>query len=200
MINIIPKVPSAGERLGAAIGGGLGQGFQQGMTRAQEFAQQMQLAEAKKKQEDTQKFATGLETIQRMRSIIEKGNVGRGSSFLGFFPGETQRDRGELEQLGKSLIPLVAAGVPVRNRKEFEEYKKTITNPSSPDDEFLGALDGLERIFEGKINEKGSSKQAKGKVQFNIKNPEHKAKRDQLMKKFNNDREKVEEILNREFE
>jgi molecular chaperone GrpE (heat shock protein) len=158
----------------------------------------------RKKQEDTQKFSTGLETIDRMRAIINKGNVGRGSSILGFFPGETQRDRGELEQLGKSLIPLVAAGVPIRNQKEFEEYKRTITDPSSPDDRFLGALDGLERIFKEKINSeiKPETEEKKGKepkAKFNPNNSDHQAKANQLYKKFK-DIEKVRQELKREFE
>lgn len=198
MVHILPKVPGFGERIGAALGGSLGQGFQQGMSRSQEFAEKMKLQESKKKQEDTQKFSTGLETIEQMRSILSRGNVGRGSSLMGFFPGATQRDRGELEQLGKSLIPLVAAGVPIRNQKEFEEYKKIITDPSSPIDRFEGALSGLQRIFEGKLSpdKKASNK---GKIKFNPANPEHKAKAEQLHKTYR-DKEKVREVLKREFE
>lgn len=162
-------------------------------------------ASLKKKEEDISKFATGIDVIDKMREIASRRNIGRGSSLFGFFPGETAKDRAEYEQLGKSLIPLVAAGVPVRNQKEFEEYKKTITNPSASLSEIEGALDGLERIFMSKLSSKEeegskSSKEKEGKIKFNPSNPEHVAKRNQLMKTFNGDRQKVGEKLSKEFE
>ena len=202
MVQILPKIKGFGEIMGEAIGGGLGGGFQQGMSNAQEFAQKMQLEELKQKRTnkilEKEKFASGLNTINEMRNILKKGNVGRGSAIMGFFPGETQKDRAELEQLGKSLIPLVAAGVPIRNQKEFEEYRKTITDPSAPISAMEGALSGLERIFESKMGgeEEGGKK---GKVKFDASNPEHEAKARQLHKKYG-DVEKVRKELKREFE
>lgn len=151
----------------------------------------------KSKKEDLQKFATGLDIINEMRRISGKKNIGRGSSILGFFPGETARDRAEFEQLGKSLIPLVAAGVPIRNQKEFEEYRKIITDPSSPLSAIEGALAGLERIFQSKLEPEKEEKRKKSK--FDKKNPEHQAKAQQLFKEFG-DKEKVREILRKEFE
>lgn len=161
----------------------------------------------KKKQEDTEKFSTGLQTIDAMRQIASKKNIGRGSQILGAFGGETARDRSEFAQLGTSLIPLVAAGVPIRNLREFEQYKKIITNPSSLLSEIEGALNGLERIFneklEGKEEKIGSQSKVSRKsekIKFNAKNPEHLAKRNQLLKAYKGDREKVRQELNREFE
>ena len=208
MVNILPKVPGFGERLGAVLGGGFGGGFGQGMSQASQFAQQLKLEEAKKRSMldamQNEKFETGLDVIKGMKELVAKGNLGRGSAFLGLFGGEVAKDRAEYEQLGKSLIPLVAAGVPVRNQKEFEEYKKVITDPSAPDAAIVGALNGLERIFEQKLSgseqEKTGGAKGKGKVKFDISNPEHKAKRNQLLKKFKNDRAKVKEYLDREFE
>ena len=49
MVHILPKVPSFGERIGAALGGGLGGGFQQGMNRAQEFSEKLKLQKEKNK-------------------------------------------------------------------------------------------------------------------------------------------------------
>ncbi len=111
----------------------------------------------KKKEPDTEKFSTGLDVIGKMRDIAAKKNIGRGSSFMGFFPGETARDRSEFEQLGKSLIPIVAAGVPIRNQREFDEYKKVITDPSSSLSDIEGALTGLESIFQSKLNSKSAN-------------------------------------------
>lgn len=221
MVEIIPerRRPSTAEKFSSAVGTGLDQGNklyqqQQEDTALKEMGlghlaglspelKKLALAEElkgrrSKKEADTQKFTTGLDVIQQMRSILDKGNVGRGSAFMGFFPGETQRERAELEQLGKSLIPLVAAGVPIRNQREFDEYKKIIIDPSSPIDRMKGALDGLERIFQGKLQ--SEEKQEKpGKMKFNPNNPEHKAKAEQLHKTFK-DKEKVREMLKREFE
>jgi hypothetical protein len=63
MVNIIPKVPGFGERLGAAIGGGLGGGFQQGMSKAQEFAEKIKLKRAEKNIE-SQSFSHENEIIK----------------------------------------------------------------------------------------------------------------------------------------
>lgn len=208
MVQILPKVPGFGESMGAALGGGFGQAFGSGMNQAAQFAQQLKLEEAKKRSMldamQNEKFETGLDVIKGMKELVAKGNLGRGSGFMGLFGGETAKDRAEYEQLGKSLIPLVAAGVPVRNQKEFEEYKKVITDPSAPDAAIEGALSGLERIFEQKLasgeQQKTAQGKGKGKVKFDISNPEHKAKRNQLLKRFKNDRAKVKEYLDKEFE
>lgn len=219
MVQIVPAAKQK-ESFGSLFGRGLGQGVSQGFAQSIQNKQQEQseerkflhdilLQKAKKKQEDVGSFEQGLGTIQSMRDIISKKNVGRGSSFTGLFGGETARDRAELSQLGTSLIPLVAAGVPIRNQKEFEQYKKIITDPSSLISEMEGALDGLQRIFEAKIGGdlksegddlvKDSKVMRSKKIKFNPKNKEHIDKRNQLMKKFNGDREKVSEILMQEF-
>jgi hypothetical protein len=157
----------------------------------------------KRKETDKEKFSTGLETIQKMREIAGKKNIGRLSSIPGFFPGETAKDRAEFAQLGTSLIPLVAAGVPIRNQKEFEQYRKVITDPSSPLSAIEGALNGLEGIFSSKLqpsrgHEEKEEKEEK-KVKFNANNPEHIAKFKQLDKKHKGNREKVNKDLAREF-
>ena len=65
-------------------------------------------------------------------------------------------------------------------------------------------LSGLERIFSQQISGEEElpekKKKRKGKSKFDIRNPEHKAKRDQLMKTYKGDQQKVREILLREFE
>jgi hypothetical protein len=201
MVQILPKVPGFGERIGTALGGGFAKGTSQGL----QFAHELNLEQAKKKSFidalQNEKFETGLDVIKAMRELKDKGNLGRGSSFMGLFGGQTTKDRAEYEQLGKSLIPLVAAGVPIRNQKEFEEYRKVITDPSSPDQAIEGALTGIERIFEQKLSGKEPKEESKkGKVRFDLSNPEHKAKRDQALKDSKNDRIKAEKILRREFE
>lgn len=147
--------------------GSIGKGFHEGFTSARDFDRQLQLQDAKGKKDkslaDQEKFVTGLDIIGKMREVVDRGRTGRGSGFFGMFGGDTARDRQELEQLGKSLIPLVAAGVPIRNQKEFEEYRKTITDPGALTDEMLGALEGLEKIMHSKLQGKESGEAKPGK-------------------------------------
>ena len=201
MLQPPARQPGFVERLGA----GLGEGISKGAERGLDFAQQLGVQQLKNKQDKTLNLRVGLDTIDEMRQIADKGNIGRGSALFGFFGGETSEDRGKYQALGNSLIPLAAAGVSIRNQKEFEQYSKTLANPSAPLSEIKGALDGLERIIksqlpEGKKDSSESKASKSGKIRFNPSHPEHKAKRDQLMKAFKGDREKVGEALAREFE
>src|SRR5688572_29080675 len=113
MVTMLDPVESFGTQLAK----GLGSGFTHGINKRIDFSNQMKLEQGKKKSFmdalENEKFETGLGTIRAMRDIAEKGNIGRGSAFLGFFPTETAEDRSQYAQLGKSLIPLVAAGVPI---------------------------------------------------------------------------------------
>lgn len=155
----------------------------------------------KQKASDQEKFSTGLNILDEMQSIVDKGDIGFGSQVMGFFGGDTARQRSEFEQLGKSLIPIVAAGVPIRNQREFDEYKKVITNPSSRLSEIQGAINGLRKIFDQKLTSEGKeAKSSRKKMKFNPKNPEHISKFKQLDKQFKSDRKKVNEALAREFE
>jgi len=157
-------------------------------------------AHATKQAEKHNAMQLGLQTIDQMRSLIS--SAGPSNYVSGLFGGETTKNRAQLEALGRSLIPLVAAGVPIRNQREFDEYRKVITNPNSRQAELEGALDGLQGLFErslsqSDVGEKPSSQTAK--VKFNPAHPEHKAKATQLHKRLK-DKEKVRKELEREFE
>jgi len=202
MVQFIERPASFGELLGKGLGGGISHGLGQ----AQQFAEQMALTRQKQKSaKEALQNATlesGLDIIDQMRGIAARGNIGRGSAFLGLFGGETSKDRGEYSQLGSALIPLAAAGVSIRNQKEFDQYKKVITDPSSTIAEIEGALNGLESIIKSKIAHGESQEKAPkkgGKTKFDSKNPEHRAKRDQVLKDVKGDREKAKKILSREF-
>jgi hypothetical protein len=160
-VPILQKIPSFGEEIARGLGGGISQGLSKGF----DFMREKKLIEAKQKKEDLAKFEGAGQILEQMRSIKNRGNIGRGSGFLGMFPGQTARDRAEFEQLGKSLIPLVAAGVPIRNQREFDEYKKVIVDASSSDDQIEGAINGLEKIFNMKLEgkkEKSASSSSSG--------------------------------------
>src|SRR5579863_5926714 len=186
MVQIIEEQPSFGQimsrgggrSLGNFASGLLGQHMEnKAMSREDEALKRMGLdlsgirdpemrklliqGATKKKEDETEKFSTGMDVLQKMRQIAAKGNIGRGSAIMGFFPGETASDRQDFAQLGKSLIPIVAAGVPIRNQREFDEYKKVITDPSSSLSDIKGALDGLEFIFQRKLEGKGDEKENK---------------------------------------
>ncbi len=103
-----------------------------------------------KQKEKENAAQTGLKTIARMRELGTKGNLGRGSNFYRVFGGETAKDAGEYEQLGKSLIQL-STNIPIRNRQEFETLAHNLYNSSLPDSEREGILNALESIIKGNL-------------------------------------------------
>lgn len=104
------------------------------------------------KKEKEKPFESALKTIQEMRSIGRKGNLGRGSSLVGFFGGETAKDKGKYEQLGKSLISM-ASTIRITNRPEFETLSKDLFDSSLPDDAREGILDAMELIIKNSLSE-----------------------------------------------
>lgn len=207
--GVLPEVPSMGQLLSRNLGQGISQGLSGGIDFAKQMALQKErgagLANQTKQLEKVKMIENGLGTIGRMRELIsEAGPSNAIQSFLGL--GETREKRAELEALGRSLIPLVAAGVPIRNQREFDEYRKVITNPNSRQADLEGALNGIENILSRSVGEldegseeKSSSSQKQKKTKFSAENPEHKKKAEQLYKTYK-DKEKVREILLREFE
>lgn len=175
MVTVL-RAPEKKQSLGSSIGEKLSEGIERGASQGAQFAQQMNLEKARgrglaqetKQMEKIKNLEMGIETIDQMRGLLKKGNLGRFSAASGIFSGEVRKDRASYEQLGRSLIPLVAAGVPIRNQREFDEYKKVLTNPSASDDEIAGALDALESLlsrssgskedFSDKIMEEGKKK------------------------------------------
>jgi hypothetical protein len=127
--------------------------------------------EAKAQQEQNEKiapFQAGIETVQQMRQLRAKGNLGRGSSILGFFGGETARDRGQYEQLGKSLISL-ASNIPIRNQMEFQTLAEKLYDPSLTDGEAEGVLNAMEKILNQnmkkfQVNEAKGSQESEKKI------------------------------------
>lgn len=230
MVNVLPQIqrqPSFKEQLGSSLGQTAGATLSsafQGMSerarmkkenealkglgidvtgiRDPDLRKEIVKAGVKQKADQHEQFETGIETLDKMEEILSKGNLGRGSALFGIFGGETAQDRSEYEQLGKSLIPLVAAGVPIRNQREFEEYKKTLTNPSALQSEIKGALDGLRDIFERKLSGESEKKEKKSKkkIKFDISKPGHKARRDEILKQAKGDQAKAKRILDEEFE
>lgn len=109
--------------------------------------------EEEKKGEKVRQLDGAMERLNQMREIRAKGNLGvwvkAGTHLLG---GETARDKGKYEQLGKSLISL-ATTIPIRNRLEFETLADRLYEASISDAEAEGVLDGMEEIIESSIYE-----------------------------------------------
>ncbi len=116
------------------------------------------LKEKSTKEESILPYKSGLQSIQRMREIGKEGRLGRGSSIRGFFGGETAKNRGEYEQLGKSLIQL-STNIPIRNQREFEALAHNLYDPSLPDDQREGILNAMESILNRSIGEEGMPSQ-----------------------------------------
>lgn len=114
-------------------------------------------SEKEKEKEST--FQSGLDILNQMRNIRKKGNIGRGSQITKHIGGETAKDFGEYEQLGKSLISL-ATNIPIRNRLEFETLAEKLYDPSIQDKEAEGILNAMEKIIKNnlKTSEKTNSR------------------------------------------
>lgn len=165
-----------------------------------ELARQMQLQQQKyeyerqlkgmdlagKRQEQQQKmdleaneklapFQAGLETLQQMRELRNKGNIGFGSSFTGVFNPETRKDRAAYQTLGNSLISL-ASTIPIRNKSEFETLTGLLNDPSITLDEMDGVLDSLERIITQNMQQFQSGQSEDGQTSHQKKLPKHLAK------------------------
>lgn len=136
---------------------------------------------------------------------------------LGYTPGrfltkEGRRDaqyfdslNTQLESIGKDLVSKGVLSAP-----RFAFLLSSLPSSDKTDSANAGAIEAwgkelgvpvsqdLEKLY--KTANKKTKKGKSGKVRFDVGNPEHKAKRDQLMKAFNGDMNKVKEALDREFE
>lgn len=220
MVQILPEIPSTAKMLGHGFGQQIPGMVQALLGRVQggkeseaikrltgedvsglspevrrDYFKNLTSGRMNKQQEKVMALETGLGTIQKMRELIS--SAGPSNYIQGLLGGETTKNRAELEALGRSLIPLVAAGVPIRNQKEFEEYRKVITNPNSRQAELEGALNGIQSILERSTDSVEEMKRKKQK--FSSTNPEHRKKAEQLYKTYK-DKEKVREALAKEFE
>jgi hypothetical protein len=116
---------------------------------------------AGKSQEKIAPFQAALETVSEMRKIRKKNNLGRGSSIMGFFGGETAKDRGAYQTLGNSLISM-ASTIPIRNKTEFETLTGKINDPDITDAEAEGVLASLERIIKQNMQQYMTEDQPQG--------------------------------------
>lgn len=102
----------------------------------------------------------GLGTIEEMKAIRNRGNIGRGSGIIKKLPyigEEAAKDSGRYEQLGKSLIQL-STNIPIRNRQEFEALAHGLYDPTMTDAEAEGLLDGLESFLIRTLGKKEENK------------------------------------------
>lgn len=132
--------------------------------RQQIVAAKLQGKDAKGEQEREESlhdYEAAADTVNRMREIRKKGNLGRGSSIFGYFGGETAKHRGEYQTLGNSLIQ-IASTIPIRNREEFKKLAGSIGDPDITDAEAEGILNGLEKIINDSVEKFGGTE--KGQV------------------------------------
>jgi len=146
-------------------------------------------------------------TINEIRSLSEAPGIGFFSQYKP--TPEAFYNRAKLKTLSSDMLTFYKSLFPRGiTQEEFKRFEKDyLPKPSDTTASIQGKLDAFEDLINRKIGsfeepaEKAPKKVEKeGKTKFNISNPEHKAKRDQLMKTYKGDRQRVEEILRREFE
>lgn len=135
----------------------LKQGGQQGLERLRQkgaFDEARLKAEApdEKQGEKVRGLEGARERVAEMKRIRAKGNLGRLVGVKSFFGGESAKDKGSYETLGRSLINQ-ASTIPVKNRQEFETLSHGLIDASVTDDEADGILTELERIINDSIYE-----------------------------------------------
>jgi len=132
----------------------LPESFQQEAFKQFLTGQREEEGKLRKAQEEVAPLQSALETVDRMRSIRKKGNLGIPSKFSKYFDETVRKDRGEYEQLGKSLIQY-ATNIPIRNRLEFETLADKLYDPNITDAEAKGVLDAMERIIKSSLSQYG---------------------------------------------
>jgi hypothetical protein len=95
-----------------------------------------------------------MDTLNRMKQLRKKGNLGIGSTISPF--GQTRKEAGEYEQLGKSLIQY-ATNIPIRNKVEFEVLAEQLYDPTITDAKAEGILNAMQRIIENSMKATGGS-------------------------------------------
>lgn len=193
MVQLLEGMPSFGQSMGKALGGGLAQG----MSSGNDFIQQMMLQQAKQKQEDAGLKLRGLESIDQMKEILERGKTGK--NFLNYLTPSGRADRQAMDTAALNLERLAVEmqGKGTLSKPRFEYMLQRLPSSDKSDDANKAALNEWERILGGQ--EANKSKKSKGKIKFDSSNPEHKSKASQLYKTYG-DKEKVREKLKLEFE
>ncbi len=136
--------------------------------------QQFKKDEAAKKLQGERKeklapFQNALDSINEMKSIGQKGNLGWGSGIKRYFDGETAKDYGKYEQLGKSLISF-ASTIPISNKSEFDTLAHKLYDPGIQDAQREGILDALADIIKRNMNMYSEQNQEEGFSSLNTKN------------------------------
>jgi hypothetical protein len=96
-----------------------------------------------KNKEKLASYSGAINTINKMKEIGKKGNLGIGTSFWQAIDPNARKDAGEYETLGKSLISFIS-DIPIRNKAEFEVMAHSLYDPSTSDSKRQGILDGLQ--------------------------------------------------------
>lgn len=181
----------------------------------QAFNAYQNLKQSSEKVTEKEKTKQNLEsTLGEMTDTLLEGRLGK---TLKRFGTKGRRDvqyfdtlGTQLESIGKEMVSKGVLSAP-----RFAYLLSNLPSSGKTDAANAGALEawakelnlevpGIENLKSlyqspSEIKKKTVPESSKDRVRFNISNPEHKAKRDQLLKKFKGDREKVKAALDREF-
>lgn len=114
----------------------------------QELETLKQQGKPNKKEDSIALLEGAMGTLNRMKQLRKKGNLGIGSTISPF--GQTRKEAGEYEQLGKSLIQY-ATNIPIRNKVEFEVLAEELYDPTITDAKAEGILNAMQRIIENSM-------------------------------------------------
>ena len=103
------------------------------------------------KQEKLSSLYNASNIVNRLEAIIKENSsaIGIGASKYNRF-GYALEARQEMETLGNTLLQ-IAMPFAIRNEKEFQTAKESLTNPASSVDSNIGAIKALRRIINSNI-------------------------------------------------
>lgn len=105
-----------------------------------------------KKEEALIPFQGALETLEKMKRIKKRGNIGLLNAYTQPWNPEHRRDKAEYERLGKSLIQY-STNIPIRNRTEFEVLAEDLYHANKTEAELEGILDAMEDIIKSSMKQ-----------------------------------------------
>lgn len=171
------------------------------------FVQNMMKQQAKGGQD----LSMASNAINEMEQMVSQSGIGMMGNLLNFSP-DARFNRGKFEALQSSLMPLFKSMFPRgMTEKEFKFVnEKYIPQAGDTEQTILGKIDGLKRLMQTQGSQSASPQSqmmeepqmgSSGNIQkFDLNNPSHKARRDQILKKSGGDRKKAEQVLRKEFE
>lgn len=156
-------------------------------------------------------FESAILALDELESMVDQPGIGM-SGILN--PSSSARfNRGRFQSLQAAVLPIFKSMFPRgMTEKEFKFIQENyIPQASDTEQKIKGKIEGLRRLVQSDdigrpdsmdefSEEEGEPQQQRERVKFDIRNPQHKARRDQVLRKTGGDQRKAQQVLLKEFD